>query len=287
MHALPFGSDGILEVSNTLSRKEDLSIVINRVLASQHFSVKAAASLRSRLNFADGHIFGRFAKKALRLLGEHADFSVSEVVSGDLLTALSWLHDHVLHGRPKRISVAKKKTFLLFLDGACEGEDCAQTCSIGGVLVDKEHGPVACFGEVVPKAVVDMWKERGSKQLIFEAEILPYVVALRVWAHLLRDALVLVFIDNDAARHSWVTAGAHTQHAMDMVHRALILEAELDASAYFCRVPSHSNMMDLRDSVSSSATASGLHVWRSMAVTSSSVPGLLIDVLGVWIGPRR
>lgn len=149
-----------------------------------------------------------------------------------------------MHGRPKRISIAKKKTFLLFLDGACEGEDCEQTCSIGGVLVDKEHGPVACFGEVVPQAVVDMWKQKGAKQLIFKAEILPYVVGLQVWANLLRDALVLVFIDNDAARHSWVSASAHTQHAMDMVNLALKLEADLDVAAYFCRVPSHSNISD-------------------------------------------
>ena len=76
----------------------------------------------------------------------------------------------MLHGRPKRISIAKKKTYLLFLDGACEGEGHAQVCSIGGVLVDKEQGPIACFGEEVPAKVVKMWKQKGAKQLIFEAE---------------------------------------------------------------------------------------------------------------------
>jgi hypothetical protein len=112
-----------------------------------------------------------------------------------------------------------------------------------GVLVGKEPGHIACFGEEAP-AKVKMWKQKGAKQLIFEAEILPYVVALRAWADLLRDALILVFIDNDAARHSWVTAGAQSQHAMDMVNLALAFEAELDAAAYFCRVPSHSNISD-------------------------------------------
>lgn len=56
-------NEGILEISNTPSRKEELSVAINDVIASKRLSAKAADSLRSRLNFADARIFGRFAKR--------------------------------------------------------------------------------------------------------------------------------------------------------------------------------------------------------------------------------
>ena len=73
---------GILRISNTASRKLELSGVIDDVLESKRLSAKAASSLRSRLNFADAQIFGRYAKKALQLLGEHAACPSSDVVDG-------------------------------------------------------------------------------------------------------------------------------------------------------------------------------------------------------------
>ena len=121
---------GILRISNTASRKLELSGVIDDVLESKRLSAKAASSLRSRLNFADAQIFGRYAKKALQLLGEHAACPSSDVVDGGLLLALKWLKERVLQGSPKVVSIQRRPTWLLFLDGACEGEGASLSCSI-------------------------------------------------------------------------------------------------------------------------------------------------------------
>ena len=162
--------------------------------------------------FADSQIFGRFAKKAMSLLGQHAERArFDEVVSGDLLAALSWLKQRVLHGPPKIVSITEKKTMLLFLDG---------------------------------DAVLRWSKAKTAKQLNFEAEIMPLLVALTWWPDRLKDCLLLVFIDNDAARHAWVSATAKTKHARNMIHSALSLEAQLGIVSYFCRVPTHSNIAD-------------------------------------------
>ena len=196
--------------------------------------------------FADSQIFGRFAKKAMSLLGQHAERArFDEVVSGDLLAALSWLKQRVLHGPPKIVSITEKKTMLLFLGGACEHVHEQAQCSVGGVLTDKADGPLACFGEPVPRDAVLKWsKAKTAKQLNFEAEIMPLLVALTCWPDRLEDCLLLVFIDNDAARHAWVSATAKTKHARNMIHSALSLEAQLGIVSYFCRVPTHSNIAD-------------------------------------------
>ena len=60
-------------MSNTESRKEALGRAIDGVLSSGRLSFKTATSLRSRMLFAESQIFGRFAKKAISLLGKDAD----------------------------------------------------------------------------------------------------------------------------------------------------------------------------------------------------------------------
>ena len=94
----------------------------------------------------------------------------------------------------------------LFLDGACEGGD-GQQASIGGVLCDQSGSGLACLGEDVPSDVLAAWRQRNIKQLIFQAETLPYLVSLFLWREVFKGACVLVFIDNEAARFSR-TSGA-------------------------------------------------------------------------------
>eukprot|EP00439_Symbiodinium_sp_Y106_P015274 s1085_g2.t1 len=103
-----------------------------------------------------------------------------------------------------------------------------------GVLVDKSEGPVACFGEYAPQDAVRAWgSAKAAKQLNFEAEDMPFVSALNCWSQALQDCSLLVFIDNDAARHAWVSASALTAHAANMIHHGLVLKSSLSVAAYF------------------------------------------------------
>ena len=64
------------------------------------------------------------------------------------------------------------------------------------------------------------------------------------WKNLLANRHVLVFIDNDGARHSWIRGGAESLHAMRMIHKGTLLDARMDGQPYFCRVPTKSNVAD-------------------------------------------
>ena len=96
-------------------------------------------------------------------------------------SSLLWLRDHVLSGPPRRIDFQDTETYYLFLDGACTdvtpGVAWSGT-SIGGVLVFPDGSVRACFGEILPPEWMRHWGRDEQQQYIFEAEIMPYAVAL-------------------------------------------------------------------------------------------------------------
>ena len=111
-----------------------------------------------------------------------------------------------------------------------------------GVLVDKSEGPVACFGEYAPQDAVRAWgSAKAAKQLNFEAEDMPFVSALNCWSQALQDCSLLVFIDNDAARHAWVSASAFDSACSQYDPSWLGVKVQSECGRVLCRVPTHSN----------------------------------------------
>ena len=60
---------GFFSVSNTTSRRDELSEKIASIIQLDELEPKVAESLRSRLLFAEGQLYGRFAKLALQRIG--------------------------------------------------------------------------------------------------------------------------------------------------------------------------------------------------------------------------
>ena len=74
-------------------------------------------------------------------------------------------------------------------------------------------------------------------QHIFEAEVLPYAICLEVWSDLLKDSAAFVFIDNEAAKASWIAGAAHSETAGRIIHHGTVVEARLNIHPFFARVP--------------------------------------------------
>ena len=55
---------------------------------------------------------------------------------------------------------------------------------------------------------------------------------------------VIIFIDNDGARHSWISGTAESRHARWMIHQGTLKESSLGVIPYFSRVPTSSNLAD-------------------------------------------
>eukprot|EP00435_Cladocopium_sp_Y103_P036446 s2670_g9.t1 len=241
-------SSGVLRIGNTQRRREELSTLIEGFLASDRLTCGESESLRSRLAFAEGQIFGRSAKMALRAVGSPVRTGRDcSPLSEEVRFGLQWMLDRVVNAPPRVIRTADEPHFLLFLDGACEpGTEGDQTLvtSVGAVLLDARGAGVRFFGLRIPDDITGVWAGNGRQQLVFEAEVLPYLLALTCWSDILGGRHLLAFIDNDGARHSWVKGGAESIHALRMIHRGTLLEAHLEVSPYFCRVPTRSNLAD-------------------------------------------
>lgn len=102
----------------------------------------------------------------------------------------------------------------------------------------------ATFGHVVDESLVKTWGAETQVQHVFEAEILPYALCLAVWGDLLRSKCVFAFIDNEAAKSSWMSGFAYSKVARTVIHNGTVLEAQLDVHPFFSRVPTYSNFGD-------------------------------------------
>jgi len=203
---------GVLRVGNTEKRRMELKQLVEKHLEEDSLGSDAAESLRSRLMFAEGQIFGRCAKLALRCIGQPAlERKSCHPLTDDLKFALRWMLDCLVHGPPREIKAVDDDALFLFVDGACEPcSDIAggSVTSVGAVLVDSRGNGLFCFGTTLPEEVTRLWGGGRRTQLVFEAEILPYRLALECWSDALAGRFLLVFIDNDGARHSWVRGTA-------------------------------------------------------------------------------
>ena len=116
--------------------------------------------------------------------------------------------------------------------------------SIGALLLDSAGRGLHFFGLALPDAITEQWASGRRRNLVFEAEVLPYRIALTCWGEVLKNSHLVVFIDNDGARHSWIAGSADSKHARWMIHQGALLESQLNVTPYFSRVPTASNPAD-------------------------------------------
>ena len=82
-----------------------------------------------------------------------------------------------------------RRPMLVFTDGAVEPEEGTTAVTIGGVLFDPEaSGPPEYFAAKVLDAKVGEWLACGSRHPVFQAEVLPVLVAAATWGEGFRIA---------------------------------------------------------------------------------------------------
>ena len=103
---------GILRVGNTEKRRMELKQLVEKHLEEDSIGSDAAESLRSRLMFAEGQIFGRCAKLALRCIGQPAlERKSCHPLTDDVKFALRWMLDRLVHSPPREIKAVDDDAF--------------------------------------------------------------------------------------------------------------------------------------------------------------------------------
>ena len=108
------------------------------------------------------------------------------------------------------------------------------------------HTPVGTFtwGTTVPKNIAASWAQAGQTHLVFPAELYAVWVALHTFAKLLQGTALLIFEDNEAARHSLTSGATANAAAALLVHYVWREFHNLDVLPWISRVPSSSNPAD-------------------------------------------
>ena len=233
---------GIVAISHTEERVQELSSLLADFLESGVITSKQAESLRGRMHWFESFAFGRVAHQAIAQLGELSRRERKKIyLSENDKQLISFLKDRVLTAPPLLVTPSSLETWIIFTDGACEGLE-RRVGSIGGVLVSPTGVLVSYFGAEVPEWIMDQMAY--SQNPIYELELLPALVAILVWQSALKSRQVVFYLDNDAARYTLIKAHSVTSFGKRIVAPFVSLELSLQLKAWYARVPSASNIAD-------------------------------------------
>ena len=146
------GPSGEVLLGHTEKRKTELSDAVNEIILRGKIETKFAESLRGRMQWFEGYVFGRTAQRCVQTVGELSlRSSRSSTLTCYELKCFKDLQERVLQAPPIEITPRVLDTWIVFTDGACEGSD-SKTGSIGGVLVDPFGNLIKYFSSEVPSS---------------------------------------------------------------------------------------------------------------------------------------
>ena len=175
---------GTVSISNTPERVDELKEFVRQLLARGFITYEESQRLRGRFLFAEQHVWGRNSRQAIAAVGDVPPEASGWVRLTDTQTsALNFLEQRVLDGKPRIFTTAPRGEPRLWIDGACEWDvpSSSPTCGFGGVLFIEDK-PVA-WGCTLAADKAKKWAARvGKQQLVYECELLPYLISLQLWA---------------------------------------------------------------------------------------------------------
>ena len=124
-------------IGHTASRVEELSVLLGDILNAGRVGAKHAESLRGRMLWFETYAFGRVGNSAVKKLGDLAYLGVKDVsLKSSDLDAIRFLRGRVFKAPPVCISCRSLESWIIFVDGACEG-DLEKRGTIGAVPIEE------------------------------------------------------------------------------------------------------------------------------------------------------
>ena len=228
---------GLIQIGHTQKRIDELTTALGQVLEADRLSAKESERLRGRMNFFEGYAFGRAPAQAVKAVDGQARAGLLKFrLTDEASIALKIFIARLGSARPLEISLKSCRTWYLFTDGAYENG----VGSVGAVLYDEAGIVRGVFGAKAPDSFMSQVLAY-SKNPIYELEILPVLLSLRVWGPLLRHSQVVSYLDNEAAKVALIKSSGATLLTERMVTATRLIEDDLQIRCWFSRVPSASN----------------------------------------------
>ena len=189
---------GFITVKNTEKRVAELLQCIEQILCQDRVTKTVAVSLKGRLGFAQGQIFGRTMRRLINeltavSLGQERGDPLSENVKRTLREVSALFKD----ARPRKVSAFTNEVCYIFTDASFEPESCEG--GIGAVLVSPQGTIVSWFSHMLSKGECRPFMRR-QRQCICELEAVTILAAIRMWKHVVAARHTIFFVDNEGSR---------------------------------------------------------------------------------------
>ena len=217
-----------VSVSNSEHRGKDISDMIDGMLAKNFYRKSEMESLRGRLVFAEGQLFGRIAQRSLRDLSL-AIASGSGAINEILRTSLVFLKDRVTSAHPR-----------VYTDASHE----SNFSGVGAVCYDSAGAELWHFGDSPSIDQVKRVNIDDKGTIISELEAMAVYAGVNQLASEHKHLDVICFIDNDAVLASMIKAGSPNDVMQNAASSVATIEVTHDLRLWFERVPSYSNPAD-------------------------------------------
>ena len=234
---------GKLFVSNTEKRKVDVCEQVAEALARGVLSQHAAASLKGRLGFAEGQLFGRGVKRLINELGKHALHPPKRnELQEETLCALRDVSERIEKAPPRMVDCHTDETCLMFTDACFDSE--AKEGGIGGVLINRCGYVTSWFGHKVSSAFCSSFMAEDQEQAIGELEAFAVLAGLDLWKKHLSAKHLICFVDNEGARYLILKGYSGNPTISRIVHNIALLEESYFILPWYSRVPTECNIAD-------------------------------------------
>ena len=229
----------IMSLRNTNSRKAEILTELDEVLKTGELSKARALQLRGRLGFAENQIFGRVARKSMRVIVEHAFYAGGDSIGRDLQFALKTLRSVAATGPDRVLSGISCLTFLVLTDASYEDGK----AGLGGILIGPSGKPMQYFSYFLNPEELQALGAQERQSIIRECEMIAVVAAFEVWQNILKCTQVIFCLDNDGARYNLLAGFGKS--VISNIITGKFVELSTAIQTWLARGPLPSNLADL------------------------------------------
>ncbi|CAK9028471.1 unnamed protein product [Durusdinium trenchii] len=240
---LSCSGSGLCRISNTEAHVAEISAALLDVISKGCMTRAEAQKLRGRMQFAEAQLFGRTAKRCVKVLSSFTEHRRS-LLSAKEKAFLELFRAYLVSSRPRELRALNSSPTLIFTDACYESDARSWKCGLGGVMISSNRAQVEFFSLELSDEQREVLGERSKKQIIFETETLAAVLAFSFWSAVIGNSRTVIFVDNEGSKFA-LLKGVSDNLCVDCL--AMIFaeqEARLSLSPWLSRVPSHSNIAD-------------------------------------------
>ena len=244
---------GVLKVRNTEKRREELTSLIQGFLASGVMTQKEARQIRGRLQFAQAQFFGRLGRRCLNEITRRA-YSGRLKLSTSAKERLEEFGKFLSSAQPRLVGQVSCRTFMILTDAAFEKE--SRAGGLGGVLLTGSGSALSYFSVPISDQQADALTAQEEQTIIYELEMFGVLVGLKLLvekttafaeaysqAGATAGTGVTCYIDNDAARHAFIS-GTAKKGVAGIIDEVNFLEYVHGILPWCARVASPANLAD-------------------------------------------